>query len=195
MLAASSAYAALAFIPQNEFVAGATDIVAGNIVAAESRFTSNGNLIVTDVSVDVSQSAKGAVNEKQLLTFTVTGGRVGGLVMQASELPTFTAGEDVVLYLRETEDGTIVLYGGIRGKLKVTTDSKSGEQTVAPSAFLSISGAKSEECAHASHEDGVACGAALAETDRMTVDEYIAYVRALDADYKAQQQADEEAAP
>lgn len=118
---AQSAHAAQAYQSIEDFVDGASDIVAGRVVEATARWGDKGR-IFTDVTVEISSTAKGnAEKANSTITFSVVGGRIDGLAMVASEMPTFKQGEDLVVYLREYKPGKFAVYGGSRGKVNVST--------------------------------------------------------------------------
>lgn len=119
----------------DEFVANSTHIFTGTVLSTECRWspptsTPPSTRIFTDVVVRVGQVVKGDLSAGSNVSFSVIGGQMGGFVLSASGIPTFTAGEEVVLYMVERAGRGLVLYGGERGKQLVSTNAKTGEKVV-----------------------------------------------------------------
>jgi hypothetical protein len=130
LLLAPGAQALLQYQTTEQLVAGATDIVSGTITSAQSRWEGGTSYIYTDVVVQIDDKAKGTLNKQSTVTFSQVGGRVGGLKVEASEFPTFTAGEEVVLYLYYIEGTGYVVYNGIGGKHLVAFDASTQKKYV-----------------------------------------------------------------
>lgn len=92
----------------------ATRIVAGEVTKLSSRF--EGTRIVTDVTMRLTETLKGRAAPR--VTFKIPGGTVGGLTLNVSETPTFTKGEQAVVFLRPGNVPCDV-YGWFRGKYSV----------------------------------------------------------------------------
>ncbi|MBI2425419.1 MAG: hypothetical protein HYV27_21515 [Candidatus Hydrogenedentes bacterium] len=122
-----SAEARLYYMTQARFVASATDIFTGTVESTSSRFLRTGH-IVTDVVISVDTVAKGRQNKQSQVTVTVPGGRTEGLVMRASEMPSFSEGERVLVYVRELDNVGYVINGGVRGKVTISVNAKTGEE-------------------------------------------------------------------
>jgi hypothetical protein len=121
-----------------ELAAAADAIITGAVVSAEVRKVdlTKGSRIYTDITVEVEDVVKGGVNKQSTLTFTMLGGQSGGLMVYVPELPRFSEGEEVLLYLQETggEFG-YVIAGGVQGKLLLAVEEKSGEKVVVGGGF------------------------------------------------------------
>lgn len=107
-------------------------VVTGTVTTAESRWvtTNFGKYIVTDVVVEVTDTAKGTLNKSSSVAFTLPGGQVDAIKTYASGTAVFAEGEEVILYLVESPKQGYVVVGGSRGKITVSTDKKSGEKYV-----------------------------------------------------------------
>lgn len=115
------ASAQIAYRTTPEMAAGADEIVVGKVASAESRWARGGR-IYTDVVFEVADTAKGNLNKSSNISFSVIGGRVGGFIYKPSEMPAFEKGQQVLLYLRRLPDNRLVVYGGVRGRLNIVTD-------------------------------------------------------------------------
>ena len=185
-LAGTVAHAGQIYVPTSYIVGHATEIVSGKVTSAQGRWADGGR-IYTDVVIEVSDTAKGTANKSSSVSFSVIGGAVGGLVMAASDIPTFKAGEEVVLYLYTVPGRGLVLFGGERGKQLVITDSTTGEKSVtvsdpfAAKAMAEDKKAIAEKKAAAQDKDETAAKAAEAEeqANRVPLAEYMQYLRDL----------------
>ncbi len=130
LLMGAQAHAAIANVSTIQLSLGASDIHTVKVNSVESRLTTN-NQIVTEVGITVIDRVKGKLNKGSTYTVIVSGGRVGGLVMTVSEMPKFHEGEEALLYLRETNNGTFVVHGGLLGKLMIVPDKKTGKKYIA----------------------------------------------------------------
>ncbi len=117
-------------ISTEDLVEGADHVLKGEVRSAESRWGLRNRWIYTDVVLKVDDTAKGALNKKSNVVFSVIGGIKDGLATHASGIPTFREGDQVVVYLKELADGSMTVHGGIRGHFLLRTDPETGEQTV-----------------------------------------------------------------
>jgi len=108
---------------------GAESIVAGEVSDVYSHWNETGNKIVTDVTVQVSDTLKGNVNKGAVLRIQQPGGRVGSVVTRVSDIPAFKSGEEVVLFLRDKPQGPDA-YAGEQSKVLVVTDPATGQKRV-----------------------------------------------------------------
>jgi len=97
-----------------------TDIVRGTVVARESRWNDDRTLIVTDVVLEATEKLKGGAASR--VTLEVVGGRVGDLVLDVVGGPSFTIGEDVVVFATRGANGRLRLPGLAQAKFTVETD-------------------------------------------------------------------------
>lgn len=122
-----------------DFVANADAIVLGTVTAVESRWVNSakyGRFIVTDVSVEISETAKGTLNKSTTITFTMPGGRIDAIATAASGLASFAEGEESLLYLVEAPNLGYVVIGGSLGKIPVETDKATGGKYVPADALI-----------------------------------------------------------
>jgi hypothetical protein len=160
------AQALLAYQSTEQLVAGATDIVSGRVTSAQARWDGDTSYIYTDIVIEIDDKAKGTLNKQSSMTISQVGGRVGGLKVESSELPSFNAGEEVVLYLYEIEGRGFVVYNGIGGKKVISTDTKTQKKYVTtPDDIKAAKAAK------------LAPGETV--PDKMEVSEFMAELRAI----------------
>lgn len=181
---ALSAGADIAFVTTPQMAAAADHIVIGKVVSAESRWGRAGR-IYTDVVLEVEESAKGNANKASYLSFSVLGGRVGGVIMRVSEMPIFKADEEVLLYLREGYSSELIVYGGVRGKQTIVNDGGK-KYVIADREDTKLAMAlDAKAMAEKNGEDGSSEDKAQ-ENGRIPVDKYLAYLRSLVRDQKRQ---------
>jgi len=72
-------------------------IVEGRVTNVISRWTDDRSIIVTEVTVDVTDIFLGDTNR---VTFLCEGGVVNGLGLRISDMPTLTKGQHVLVFLR-----------------------------------------------------------------------------------------------
>ncbi len=179
VLGAVSAQASQVYLTTPEMVQKASEVVAGKVVAAESRW--KGRHIYTDVVVEVQEEAKGSLNKGSSVSVSVMGGRIGALVMRTSAYPTFKKDEEVVLYLQPGEEGGYSLYGGLQGKLKVETDSDSKAQYVCADTPANVPTLLSDAKVlnEAEDKDETAEKTSAMDMKRVPLKDYMSYLRSL----------------
>lgn len=100
-----------------KMTSGSDAIVVGRIESQSSR--TEGNIIVTDVVVSVSEFLKAAdSNRPAQIGLRVLGGQVGDLRMEVDMSPRFDNGEEVLLFLRK-KSGAYVPFGFSYGVYKI----------------------------------------------------------------------------
>jgi hypothetical protein len=95
-----------------------------------SELTDSQNRVVTTVEITVSDTMKGSLNKQSTIYFDLPYGRVGNFVVMASEMPNYTEGEVVILFLRSDGTGALIPLGGNRGKHKVAVNPEDGKRYV-----------------------------------------------------------------
>jgi len=127
-LLSSPAGASILYMTELDMIAQADYIIEANVVNVDCHYT--GNRIVTDVELGVADVLKGRVNKQAAMFLTLPGGRVGHVVTYCPEMPAFTQGERVLLYLVQSEGGDLKVLAGKRGKYEIVSDGKTGEAHV-----------------------------------------------------------------
>lgn len=117
-----------------ETMAKASDaIVQGTVESVEPKAVAGGSRIVTQVTVKVSQTWKGSVPAR--IVVTQPGGVVGNIGQHVSGVATFEVGEEVVAFL-EARGANYIVTGMVQGKYRVerSPDGKSAGVTRAAEA-------------------------------------------------------------
>ncbi|MGB9592721.1 MAG: hypothetical protein ACPL7R_01125 [Anaerolineae bacterium] len=96
--------------------------VVGTVSALRSHWNPAHTLILTTVTVDVEHVLKGTAGDT--LSFEVQGGKVDGLGLTVSGMPTFGVGQRLILFLDDTPDGTV---GGFQGRVYLSDGQVSRE--------------------------------------------------------------------
>lgn len=108
-IAVPAAHAAIAQAATfDEKVDNAAAIILGKCVKTEARFDPTGRWIVTYATFAVEQSMKG--NAAGELTIVTPGGAVNGIHEETIGVPVFRAGDEHVVFLRNTRLGPTPLY-------------------------------------------------------------------------------------
>ena len=178
-LFAVTANASIENLSEEQMVERADYIVEGAVTSVDSHYTANNSRVVTDIQVTVTGAVKGRLNKSAPIFMTVPGGRVGNFVSYAVEMPHFTEGESVWLYLVQSDNGLSVLCGK-RGKYEITTDEKTGVKYIVGGSVPAETGLKTAPDAVAESDED-------AESDgRIPLEKYEQYVQELVKKQEAQ---------
>ena len=108
-LAIPAAHAAIAQAATfDEKVDNSAAIILGKCVKTEAKFDPSGRWIVTYATFAVEQSMKGDASGQ--LTVVTPGGTVNGIHQETIGVPVFQAGDEHVVFLRNTRLGPSPLY-------------------------------------------------------------------------------------
>ena len=99
---------------------GADAVVHGVVRRVESRWSGDKMRIVTDVEIQVTESLKGQPGGTVLVT--QPGGRVGDVGQVVHGLASFTAGEEVVVFLEKRGARAFRVSSMAQGKYQVKRD-------------------------------------------------------------------------
>ena len=128
-LAVPAAQAAVAQAASfDEKVDNAAAIILGKCVKTEARFDPTGRWIVTYATFNVEQSMKGDAAGQ--ITIVTPGGSVNGIHQETIGVPVFNAGDEHVVFLRNTRLGLTPLYFD-QGTYNVAA-SEHGEKLIVP---------------------------------------------------------------
>jgi hypothetical protein len=128
LVCSGDASATIRFLSTADMEELSDTIVTGTVESTEARW--EGQRIVTEVSVKVSDGVKGEVNDADTVTLRLPGGRVGDVMSYCPEMPNFAAGEEVLLYLEYQKNSGFQIEAGKRGKMEVRTDLTTGKKYV-----------------------------------------------------------------
>ena len=103
----------------------ADTIVHGTVRRMESRWSGDRRRIITDVEIEVTETLKGQAGSTVLLV--QPGGRVGDIGQMVHGLPSFTPGEEVVVFLDRHGADAFRVTAMAQGKYQVrrAADSRS----------------------------------------------------------------------
>ena len=92
--------------------------ILGSVTRVESFWNAEGTSIYTDVEIRVEEDFKGNVADPAgVLILTEEGGTIGGITLTVEPAPTFSFGEQVLVFTERTPDGRLIVCGRDQGKL------------------------------------------------------------------------------
>jgi hypothetical protein len=102
------------------------NIVQGTVRGSRSYWSPNGKLILTDTTIEVSESMKG--QSSRTVQVTTVGGRIGDTVLHVGGMPAFVPGESTIVFTQRS-NGYHTVLGMSQGKFTVSN----GEVANSPS--------------------------------------------------------------
>ncbi len=105
-------------VTTEELVAHATLVVTGTVEATRPLPPDARGMIFTEVKVRVNDAVVGATAE-DVITVRAWGGEYGDLGVVVEDQPTFTLGEDVVLFLAPSAGGGYQCPDGVQSKYAI----------------------------------------------------------------------------
>lgn len=106
----------------------AAAIVLGKVVAQRSEWDASHTRILTHTTFQVEKTLKGGAGQQ--VTLVTPGGVVGDVAQEYVGIPSFTQGDEHVVFVRNTKAGPTVLYFD-QGAYRVATADR-GERVVHP---------------------------------------------------------------
>jgi hypothetical protein len=103
-----------------ELTLASENIVTGTVLKKESYFDSSKKLIFTRVTIQKEDNLKG-IDDSQVVEVVVPGGAANGYILKVEDVPEFTEGERVLLFLRKNKLGYITPIGLFQGKLTLSS--------------------------------------------------------------------------
>ncbi|HEY3175193.1 MAG TPA: hypothetical protein VGK94_05470 [Candidatus Polarisedimenticolia bacterium] len=128
------------FLSIEELGGRSTEVVRARITGQTVHWTANHEGIYTEVNAVVTGDIKGAPGRPaapggagRRVTIIQAGGEIDGVSLDWSGRPTFSPGEDLVLFLRpydETNqaDPRLLVVGGKQGRMRVVSDPNGGSE-------------------------------------------------------------------
>ncbi len=117
-------------------------IVVGRCTAIKSAWNAKRTLISTYVSYDVEETIKGDLRDQPIVIKTL-GGTVGSITQMMVGGPTFEVRERALLFLTASDEpATFRIQGLPRGKLRIYSDSRTGERVLMRDASRLMHGAE-----------------------------------------------------
>ena len=120
-----------------EVAAGSQIIVHGRVVDVRSEWVEGNTRIDSFVTIAASSFYRGA--PAQTVTFRVPGGQVGRYKAVMVGAPTFTVGEEAVLFLNAKGPAVPNVFGLNQGVFRVRVDSRTGRRMVVPPPVMARS--------------------------------------------------------
>lgn len=109
---------------------GSDAIVVGRVVRADSRWTRDGRLIVTEVEVTVAEALKGSPAKSVVIL--QPGGVVGDVGQVVSGLARFGVGDEVLVFLERQGRRTFLVTGLAQGKFRIERTSDGTQAFAVP---------------------------------------------------------------
>ena len=103
-----------------QLVQKADSIIQGHVDEVYVRWDAERNLAFTYTSVSVGDPMKG--ERRRSVLIKQIGGKVGALNVTVAGMPKFTKGEEVIVFLKNQQDGTFQVLGMNQGKYDVADD-------------------------------------------------------------------------
>jgi hypothetical protein len=135
LLPLSASATSVAPLDLPELIQRSTRVVHGEVVSAVSEWNADRSMIVTRVTVQVTESLAGEAGET--VTFTQPGGTVGAIRVDVPGAAAFRNGEEGVWFLAPGPADALYLNGLDRGRYRVVT-AANGEKRIpglAPTDF------------------------------------------------------------
>ena len=114
-----NAWAALAEVSTAELIHQASDVVRAEVVSISSAWNEKRDFIFTTISLHITEAYKGTISNASSINVIIPGGEVDGIGLGVEHAPRFEKGEDVIVLLRETGEGTYAVVGWEMGKFNV----------------------------------------------------------------------------
>jgi len=117
-----------------EIVAGSEVIAYARVTDVRAEWADGRRWIDTVVTAEVMSYLKGGPAET--VTFKVPGGQLGRYRSVFVGAPTFTRGDEAVLFLKPHSDDLPDIFGVSQGLFRVRVDSRTGQRMVVPPPIM-----------------------------------------------------------
>jgi hypothetical protein len=101
-----------------DLVKAADSIVQGHVESVQARYENT--MVYTYTSVAVDDPLKG--DRRQTVLLKHPGGTIGAMTMFIAGMPQFKAGDQVIVFLKNRQDGTFDVIGLNQGKYDIVND-------------------------------------------------------------------------
>jgi hypothetical protein len=119
MLVSTSAFATIVQrMELQQLVTTADSIVQGRVESVEARYEER--TIYTYISLVVDDPIKG--DRRRTVVLRQMGGRIGAKTLWIAGMPQFNPGDQVIVFLRNRQDGTFDVIGLNQGKYDIVND-------------------------------------------------------------------------
>lgn len=119
ILMSAEAPAMMVRVSLDEMVQESADVVQGRVISRESRWSADRSHIVTEITVEVSESWAGKASAGKTISVQTLGGIVGDDAEIVEHQPAFGANEEVVLFVRPDAQGSARIVQDEQGKFAV----------------------------------------------------------------------------
>ena len=131
LVSAASAFAtSVVKLTDQQMVRLSSVVAEGRVIEVRSGWSPDRTQIFTTVTIEVTGTLKGARPQNGRLVVNMLGGRVGDTVMELVGQPTFTTGENVIVFLDAARPQYTPITGLNQGKLTVSPDPVTGSLDV-----------------------------------------------------------------
>jgi hypothetical protein len=120
----------------------AESIVQGRVEQVYVKWDATRSLAFTYASVRVDDPMKG--ERRRTVLIRQLGGKVGALNLYIAGMPKFIPGDEVILFLKDQQDGTFQVLGLNQGKYEILND-----QAVSNTSGVELMDAKTGRMVHA----------------------------------------------
>jgi hypothetical protein len=104
-------------------------VVVGQVSSIRSEWSEDRSYIFTQVTIAVEEYLKGDRSD-QSITLRQLGGEIDDIGEIYSHTARFQAEEEVLVFLRRDQRGTLQIAGGEQGKFKITRNIQTGQRMV-----------------------------------------------------------------
>jgi hypothetical protein len=105
-----------------ELTAGSALVFVGRCEAITPHWNNDRSLILTAYRFRVLRALKGSPGTT--ITLDELGGTVNGVAMNVSDVPRYSVGEEVLIFVHRTELGRWETYGAMQGKFRIERDAQ-----------------------------------------------------------------------
>jgi hypothetical protein len=116
-----------------DLTTASTAVFYGRCSKKSCDWDENHRIIYTYVTVAPEEYLKGSLGTSAVIA--VPGGQVGDIIYEVSDMPVFSEGEEVMVFVRTNSAGKNLVTGGYQGKMKIDTDKKTGKKMVSGSGL------------------------------------------------------------
>ncbi len=115
----------------DQLIAHSGRIIVGRCLSVESRWNAKRTLILTYSQFEVQQDLKG--NSPPVVTVVTIGGNVGDRVQAVAGMPSFSAGQEALLFLENTRQQYWLPVGLEQGHFRIVQNPRTGVREAARS--------------------------------------------------------------
>ena len=107
------------FMDVEDLAAVSTHIFRGEVLSMQTQWSEDHKSIYTSTRIRVSEAFKGPLSGGQVITVNQLGGEVDGVAMDYAGRPTFSVGENIVVFATQPRKGSFLVTALKQGKMQV----------------------------------------------------------------------------